>query len=389
MSTTLRIRRRTTGGSGAPSSLKGAELAYNEVDGYFYVGFGDDGSGGATSIKAFAKDDFNINQRVPAGGTTSQALVKNSNADNDVAWATITSGGTYSAGTGLSLVGTTFAIDSTVATKTYVTGLTLDQLTAPAADLSINSHKLTNVTDPTSAQDAATKNYVDNAMQGMSPKEMVKAASTANIASLSGTMTVDGVSLVAGDAILLKDQSTASQNGIYLVASGAWSRRNDADAWGELVGASVFVDQGTANASSGFFCNVTSGGTLGTTSVTWVQYTGAGEIVAGNGVTKIGNTLSLNLGTGLAFSGSSLALTGNALALQGLSFVADSLAYGNGTGTLAITTLSSFGRSLIDDADASTARGTLGLGTMATQAASAVAITGGTIDGVILDGGTF
>ena len=93
------------------------------------------------------------------------------------------------------------------------------QLAQPTADVPLNSRKITGLGDPASAQDAATKNYVDLAVQGLVPKQSVRAASTANIATLSGAMTIDGVSLVAGDRVLVKDQSTASQNGVYVVAA--------------------------------------------------------------------------------------------------------------------------------------------------------------------------
>lgn len=111
MSTTLRFRRRAAGGAvGAPSTLKTAEPAFNMADGFLYVGFGDDGSGNATSIKRFAKDDFLVN--IPAGGTNGQALVKTGDGDGQVGWATITSGGTYSVtGTGLALNGTQFSLN--------------------------------------------------------------------------------------------------------------------------------------------------------------------------------------------------------------------------------------------------------------------------------------
>ena len=147
--------------------------------------------------------------------------------------------------------------------------------------------------DPTNALHAVTKQYVDMAVQGLDPKQSVKAATTTNLAALSGTLTVDGVALVAGDRVLVKDQTTASQNGIYVVAAGAWTRASDADTWAELVSAFVFVEQGTTNADNGFLCSVDAGGTLGTTAVTFVQFSGAGQIVAGAGLTKTGNQLDI------------------------------------------------------------------------------------------------
>jgi hypothetical protein len=109
-------------------------------------------------------------------------------------------------------------------------------------------------------------------------------------------MTIDGVDLAVGDRVLVKDQSTASQNGIYIVASGSWTRSSDADVWGELISAYCFVEQGTTNADLGFVCTVDQGGTLDKTDVTWVNFSGAGAISAGNGLSKSGNTLSV-LGT--------------------------------------------------------------------------------------------
>ena len=133
---------------------------------------------------------------------------------------------------------------------------------------------------------------VDTAIQGLSSKESVIAASTGNL-TLSGTQTVDGQALSAGDRILVKNQTDASENGIYEVAAGAWSRADDANTWDELVGAFVFVEAGTVNASSGFTTTILAGGTLGTDNIPWVQFSGAGQITAGAGMTKTGNTLDV------------------------------------------------------------------------------------------------
>ena len=194
----------------------------------------------------------------------------------------------------------------------------VDQLAAPAAAVDFNSQRITGLADPTAAQDAATKNYVDLTVQGLDPKASVKAASTANIASLSGTMTIDGVALAAGDRVLVKDQTTPSQNGVYVVASGAWVRAIDLSTWDEHVSAYLFVEQGTVNADVGYLCTVDAGGTLGTTAITFVQFNGAGQIVAGNGLTKTGNTIDVGAGTGIAVAADAVALTGQALALHNL-----------------------------------------------------------------------
>lgn len=328
-----------------------------------------------------------------------------------------------------------------IATTAFVRATRLDQLAAPAADLGLGGYRLTGLGDPQSAQDAVTKAYVDLTVQGLEPKQSVRAASTATIAALSGPMTIDGVALVAGDRVLVKDQATASQNGIYVVAAGAWARAADADVWGELVSAYVFVESGAVNADLGYLSTVDPGGTLGTTAVTFVQFTGAGQILAGAGLTRSGNTLDVGAGAGIAVAADTVALSGQALAFHNLATnglvartaaatvaarsiavsgtglsvsngdavagnptlsltaalatvgiltpAADRLAYYTGASTAALATLTAFARTLLDDADAPTARGTLGLGTLATQSSSAVAITGGTIDGVALDGGLF
>lgn len=153
------------------------------------------------------------------------------------------------------------------------------------------------VAEPTDPAHAATKGYVDAARAGLDVKQSVRAATTAAV-NLSNQLeagdTIDTtVTLVAGDRVLVKNQGTASENGIYVVqASGAAVRATDFDGTGEVSGgAFTFVEEGTVNADSGWV--VTSNGTIsvGTDAINWAQFSGAGQITAGAGLTKSGNTI--------------------------------------------------------------------------------------------------
>jgi len=177
--------------------------------------------------------------------------------------------------------------------NTQVQTSRLDQMAAPTSSVSLNSQRITGLADPSSAQDAATKAYVDATRQGLDVKDSVLAATTANI-TLSGTQTVDGVSLSVGNRVLVKNQSTASQNGIYVVAAGAWTRADDANSATNITpGLFTFVEQGTANADSGFILTTDGSITVGTTGLTFVQFSGAGQITAGTGLAKTGNTIEI------------------------------------------------------------------------------------------------
>jgi hypothetical protein len=178
-------------------------------------------------------------------------------------------------------------------TKLAKIPITPDGVTAFTAPQSMGSQKLTNVADPTVATDAATKNYVDNVAQGLSTKTSVRALAAANI-TLSGTQTVDGVALSAGDTVLCIAQTTGSQNGSYTVAAGAWTRTPDFDDVNDQTRSPYwFVGEGTVNAASGWVM-VTYPYTIGVTALVFTQFTGAGEVIAGNGLSKSGNTLSIN-----------------------------------------------------------------------------------------------
>ena len=127
-----------------------------------------------------------------------------------------------------------------------------------SSTIDMNSNKITSLANPTSAQDAATKAYVDGVSQGLDVKESVRAASTGNL-TLSGAQMIDGVSVVADDRVLVKDQTDATENGIYIAAAGAWSRAADFDgsasggaAAEDVKGAFFFVEEGSSNADNGF-----------------------------------------------------------------------------------------------------------------------------------------
>ena len=170
----------------------------------------------------------------------------------------------------------------------------LDQMAVPTSSVSLNSQKITSLAEPTNDQDAATKSYVDAARSGLDVKQSVRVATTEFIA-LSGTQTIDDVSVIAGNRVLVKDQGAAT-NGIYDVAAGSWSRSTDADSSAEVTaGMFTFVSEGTANADSGWVLTTNDTITLGTTVLSFAQFSGAGQITAGSGLTKSGNTL--NVGT--------------------------------------------------------------------------------------------
>lgn len=150
----------------------------------------------------------------------------------------------------------------------------LDQISAPTASVALNSQKITGLADPTSAQEAATKAYVDATKTGFDLKDSVRAASTATVTVASPGASIDGVSLTAGDRILLKNQSTGSENGIYVWNGAAVpaTRATDADSAAEVTaGMATVVEEGTANADAFYYLTTNNPIVVGTTALTFAK----------------------------------------------------------------------------------------------------------------------
>jgi phage-related tail fiber protein len=175
--------------------------------------------------------------------------------------------------------------------------------------LDLQNQKITALADPSAATDAVTKQYVDLYINGLTLKNAVRAATTANI-TLSGAQTIDGVAVIAGDRVLVKDQSSGSANGIYVAASGSWSRATDADVSAEvLAGMTVFVTEGTVNGDKQYSLTTNNPITLGTTALTFALTAATGTTyTAGNGISLAGNAVTAVATTGVVVNGSGIGI---------------------------------------------------------------------------------
>ena len=324
MSNTIRIKRST--GSSAPGSLENAELAFAEGNKKLFIGIGTGGSGGsATTIEAI-------------GGSGSFADLFTSRTQNTFLAAP---NGSNGAATFRAMVAADVPSLAHTKISDFDTGVQanrLDQMAAPTGSVSLNSQTITNVADPVNAQDAATKGFVEATSQGLDVKDSCVAATTGNITistALNNGDTLDGVTLSTNDRVLVKDQSTASQNGIYVVGSSP-ARADDLAAGSDAAGMFTFVEQGTVNADNGFVCTSNKGSAVvGTNNLTYAQFSGAGQITAGDGLDKSGNTLSVDL------------KANGGLVIESTEIAID-LAASSITGTLPVTKLTSLTSSVTE-----------------------------------------
>ena len=378
MSNTIRIKKRAASGSaGAPSSLSPSELAFNENDLKLYYGFGDDGNtppaassiitiGGAGAF--FNKTDTRSANSILAGPTT----------------------GSAAAPTFRSLVAADIPSIAHTKISDFDTGVRtnrLNEMTAPNGAVSFASQKITNLADPTADADAANKGYVDGVAQGLDIKDSCQAATTANITiatALNNGDTLDGVTLSTNDRVLVKNQNTASENGIYKVGSSP-ARVDDLAAGADAAGAFTFVESGTVNGDNAFVCSSDKGSAVvGTNNLTFVQFSGAGQVIAGNGLDKSGNTLSVDLKSngGLVIESTEIAVDLGASSITGTLAVSD-----GGTGsTTASGSRTNLGLVIGTDVQANSAKLTE-LATMNQNTANALADLTNT-EVQILDGAT-
>ena len=298
-----------TGGSGIDTSVANNAITIS----------GEDASTTNKGVASFATADF----AVSSGAVTIKALgVSNAQLAGSIANAKLVNDGITIGSTDTSLGGTITALPGL--TQVVVDDLTIDgsvvSTTAGNTNISLTPHGTGTVTVPSgyqgrsgfTADSLANKAYVDSVANGLDVKASVRVATTANLAATysngAGTLTnsgsqaaiaIDGVTLIANDRVLVKNQSTAAQNGFYKVTtvgsgSANWvlTRTPDADAASELTaGAFTFAEEGTANGDNGYVLSTNGAVTLGTTAITFEQFSGAGQITAGNGLTKSGNTI--------------------------------------------------------------------------------------------------
>ena len=255
--------------------------------------------GTISATSTITSDDTITGGNIATGGTVSSTGT--ATLGNVATGGTISSTGTATLGNVASsgFISTTGNVSAGNVNTSDIVGATVTVTSAGAislagTEINANSTKILNLADPVNGGDAANKQYVDSVAEGLNVKAAVIAATTANI-TLSGAQTIDGIAIVAGDRVLVKNQTAPAENGIYVAAAGAWARSTDMDVWAEFPGAFTFVTTGTDYADTGWVCTSDAGGTLGTTAVTWSQFSGAGQYTAGEGLDLTGVVFSVNV----------------------------------------------------------------------------------------------
>lgn len=295
MSNTIRIKRRAQGGgAGAPTTMANGELAMNEHNDVLWYGEGTGGAGGTAT------------QAIPVGG--SGAFVALSGNQTSIAGEkTFTN--LLRAANGLK-VGTSNLFSESPG------AIVADSIVVNTGTVTFENGATIVVPPPSAGNHPATRDYVDNLVSsGVVWLESAKVATVGNI-TLSGTQTIDGATLSVADRVLVKSQTTASENGIYVVASGAWTRATDFDTVSSSeisAGKSIFVGKGDVNGGTSWVLSTTGTITLGTTPLTWTQISGGqsetGKNVGDSGlnlfVSKVGTELEIrklvgNTSTGIS-----------------------------------------------------------------------------------------
>jgi hypothetical protein len=275
----------------------------------------------ATSVNKGIASFDSTNFTVTSGAVTSKAVTLGTSS--------LTLGGTTTAIAGLTQVdiNNIRVTGNTISSTNSNGNIVLDPNGTGTIDAS--NARITNVAEPSSDSDAATKYYVDAARSGLDVKQSVRAATTAAI-TLSNTQTVDGVALSVGDRVLVKDQADATTNGLYSVSSGSWTRTSDADNTpsGEVTaGMFVFVTEGTNNSDSGWVLTTNDPITLGSSSLNFTQFSGTGTLIAGAGLSKTGFTVDVNVGGGIEIVSDTVQIASSA-AGAGLTLATGVLAVG-------------------------------------------------------------
>lgn len=208
----------------------------------------------------------------------------------------------------------------------YAQAISSSGLLSANAGITIPTGQVITITDsPSVGTSAANKNYVDSVVAGLAWKNSVQAATTAAI-TLSGAQTIDGVSVIAGDRVLVKNQASVATNGIYVVAAGAWTRSTDMDSStpiNEFNGAGVHVVGGSTQSNTSWTVASTIV-TVDTDAVNWAQFSGASVVAAGAGITLTGNTISITNATAVANlsgvnTGDQTTISGNAATATALA----------------------------------------------------------------------